>query len=227
MPQDDNETADSMRPRPVEATAGSERNSLSRSKTIPLSRSNTSPLPILQDVDEKDEPGKPPTHLASNTANDQLDRKLYKVTVGLLIVAILTLIVVTPPGFFSGAEHTFSGLIEGQQNYQVRLPRADPAKFTVLVAELDHDEGNTARDAIVVALEDTAGITVDRLDLAIPAGKTSEVEAGHECARKYLKDSGAKLLIWGTRLTVDGHETINLYLTPLQAAYLPDTAKLY
>ncbi len=107
------------------------------------------------------------------------------------------------------------------------MPHADPSKFTVLVAELDHDEGNRARDAIVIALENTAGIVVDRLDTAIPAGGTSEVEAGHECARKYLKDSGAKLLIWGTRLVVDGREIINLYLTPLQSADIPDTAKLY
>jgi tetratricopeptide (TPR) repeat protein len=112
-------------------------------------------------------------------------------------------------------------------SHQVRLPHADPSKFTVLVAELDHDEGNSARDAIVIALENTAGIVVDRLDTAIPAGRTSEVEAGHECARKYLKDSGAKLLIWGTRLVVDGREIINLYLTPLQTADMPDTAKLY
>ncbi|MGB3552899.1 MAG: hypothetical protein WA993_19630, partial [Candidatus Binatus sp.] len=110
---------------------------------------------------------------------------------------------------------------------QVRLPRADPSKFTVLVAELDHDEGNSARDAIVTALGSTAGIVVDPLDTAIPAGGTSEVEAGHECARKYLKDSGAKLLIWGTRLVVNGREIINLFLTPLQSADMPDVAKLY
>jgi hypothetical protein len=117
--------------------------------------------------------------------------------------------------------------VEGPRQDQVLLPHVDPGKFTVFVADLDHDEGNNARDVIVSILEDTAGIRVDRLETVIPAGKTSEVEAGHERARKYLNDSGAGLLIWGARLSVDGRETVHLYITPRQTADLADPARPY
>lgn len=226
MPPDDNDTDDLKKQRPAEVSAGSKPNSLPDSKT-----SSFNPQPTSQLIDKTDEPSSDapaPRYVYPrlDLANFRLAVKQYRVALATILIAVLTLIATSSPDFFPRHARLLWQSVNGPRKDQVRLPHVDRNKFTVLVAELDHDNEGTAREAIIVALEDTAGIVVDRLHTAIPAGKTTEVEAGHERARKYLKDSGANLLIWGSRLMVNGRERINLYFTPLQAAY-PDTAKLY
>ncbi len=209
MRPNDNDKADHKESRPADVAAGLKPNSTPHSET---GSGNPAPRHIHRPLD---------------MANFRLAIKQYRLGVVATVIAVLALIAAVSPDFFPHYGSLLRRLVEGPRKDQVRIPHVDPTKFTVLVAQLDHDDGNGAQEAIVIALEDTAGIVVDRLNAAIPAGKTSEVEAGHLLARKYLKDSGAKLLIWGTFLVVDGRETINLYLTPLQTVDVPDTARLY
>jgi hypothetical protein len=214
MPPDDNDTAD-HKERPPASTTGPKPDSSLRSET---------------DVGN---PAPRHGHLPLDLANFRLAIKQYRLGVVGAVIAVVATVIAglafiaeISPDFLPNRGQLLLQLVKGPQEDQVRLPRVDPSKFTVLVAELDHDDGNRAQETIVIALEDTAGIVVDRLDTAIPAGKTSEVEDGHRLARKYLKDSGANLLIWGSRVVVDGRDRFNLYFTPLQAAD-SDTAKLY
>jgi tetratricopeptide (TPR) repeat protein len=207
MPPDDNDTVDHKKPVPADDTAGPKPNSSPRSET--------SSGPVA-----------PRVLPALDMANFLLAIKQYRLALLAVAIAVLTLVATISPEFLPREAGSLWLTVRGPQKDQVRLPKVDLSKFTVLVAELDHDKEDSAREAIVVALEDTAGIVVDRLDAVIPAGETSEVTAGHERARKYLNDSGAKLLIWGSRLVVDGHERINLYFTSLQPPDT-DTAKLY
>ncbi len=196
-----NDTADAKRSGPDDTVPVSERTSRPSSDI-------TTPEPAAPEVDPLE------------AANLRLGIKQYRLGIFVAVFTALTLVATISPESFSRPANSVWLLIRGAE--QVHLPQVDRSKFTVLVAELDHDDGNRAQEAIVAALEGTAGIVVDPLDAAIPAGKTSDVEAGHVLARKYLKQSGAKLLIWGSHLVVDGRETINLYLTPLQSADITD-----
>jgi tetratricopeptide (TPR) repeat protein len=98
-----------------------------------------------------------------------------------------------------------------------RVPKADPDRFSVLVAHLENDDNSKLEDLILEDLKECPGIRVWRLNRLIPfGGKNSEAEEeqGRDIARGYLKRSGASVLICGSILTLTGQPVLKLYLIP-------------
>ena len=97
-----------------------------------------------------------------------------------------------------------------------RVPKADPNRFSILVAHLENDPNCDQERLIVEALKEFEGIQVLVLDRTIPLiGPVPEEKEkqGHEIARQYLKDSGASVLIWGTMLGHSDKSLPKLYWT--------------
>jgi tetratricopeptide (TPR) repeat protein len=99
-----------------------------------------------------------------------------------------------------------------------RLPKAEPNVFTVAVAHLDNDSDGQGERLIVEALGEIKGIQWRQFDRTLPAGGSGQVNPGHEIARKYLKDSGAEVLIWGTLLKAGDKFVPKLCLTSSRVA---------
>ena len=95
-----------------------------------------------------------------------------------------------------------------------RLPKADSNIFTVAVAHLNNDSDGQGERLILEALREIRGIQVRQFDRTVAASGYEQVNAGHEIARKYLKESGAEVLIWGTLLMAGDKVVPKLYLTP-------------
>jgi len=96
------------------------------------------------------------------------------------------------------------------------IPKADPDRFSILVAHLENDTNRDQERLIVEGLKEIRGIQVLTLDRTIPLeGSVPEhqEEQGHTSARDYLKQSGASVLIWGMVLTLDGKTIPKLYWT--------------
>jgi tetratricopeptide (TPR) repeat protein len=98
-----------------------------------------------------------------------------------------------------------------------RVPRADPARFSVLVAHLKNDDNSKLENLILEELKECPGIRVQRLNRLIPFGDKSpeaeEVKA-RDLGHRYLKSSGASVLICGSVLTLTGQPVLKLYLIP-------------
>lgn len=96
------------------------------------------------------------------------------------------------------------------------IPKADPERFSVLVARLENDSNREHERLIVRLLSVFEGLQVlklgrtIRLDGAVPEERERE---GHAAARNYLEQSGASVLIWGTILSYGGTTKPELYLT--------------
>jgi hypothetical protein len=199
-----------------------------QSKTAPLSRSKTARNLLLTSplAEERPQPfAEPRTRQSSprelEEQNVRIGKRNLTYTMILVVLAALTLLIT--PDFRRVVGHASSVVA----SLWFSLPHADPNKFTVFVAELADDQQNTARNAIVIALQNTEGITIQLLSTSIAAEGSSEVEVGEERARKYLKQSGAELLIWGALLPIDGHETVHLYFTTLRTAGVEDLVGQY
>jgi tetratricopeptide (TPR) repeat protein len=80
------------------------------------------------------------------------------------------------------------------------LPKADPSVFTVAIVPLDNDDGQIEHD-IVEDLKEIEEIKVQPFNR--PPISDQDVHAGNELARKYLKQSNAQVIIWGTVLVGD------------------------
>ena len=96
------------------------------------------------------------------------------------------------------------------------LPKADPQRFSVVVAHLEDDANQEHERLIVRLLQDFEGIQVLALDRTIPVkGPVPEEREreGHQSARAYLKESQASVLIWGSVLSYGGQTKPDLYLT--------------
>jgi len=96
------------------------------------------------------------------------------------------------------------------------IPKADPNRFSILVAHLENDTNREYDRLIVEALKEFEGIQVLALDRTIPLEGPVPEEAekgGHESARRYLKQSGASVLIWGTILGQGGRTVPKVYWT--------------
>lgn len=97
------------------------------------------------------------------------------------------------------------------------LPKADPARLSVAVADLEHDgPGRDHKDLIVRLLRDFDGIQVLDFDRAISVKgpvPDEEERRGYQTAREYLKESNASVLIWGRVLRYGNHTKPDLYLT--------------
>ena len=96
------------------------------------------------------------------------------------------------------------------------IPKADHDRFSVMVAHLENDANREHERMIVEALKEFEGIQVLVLDRSIslegPVPEDMENQ-GHENARRYLKQSGASVLIWGTILSRGGTSIPKLYWT--------------
>jgi hypothetical protein len=95
------------------------------------------------------------------------------------------------------------------------IPCADPNRFTIFVAHLENDVNHDVERRIVnLILEEFKEIKVMRLDRTITlegSDPDKQVKLGHELGQKYLKESGASVLIWGTVLSESGKTAPKLY----------------
>ena len=96
------------------------------------------------------------------------------------------------------------------------LPKADPNVFTVGIVPLDNDEKGQMEHDIAEGLDEVKGIDVREFNRQLISDR--DVKAGHELAHKYLKQSGAEVLIWGTVLRNSGKSVPKLYWTVSGAA---------
>ena len=83
------------------------------------------------------------------------------------------------------------------------VPKADPERFSVLVAKLNGDATDTLGNRIFEVLKEFSGVQALPLDRTLASHgrmtEAMEAEAG-EAARRYLQRSGASVLIWGSVL---------------------------
>ena len=96
------------------------------------------------------------------------------------------------------------------------IPKADPNRFSVLIAQLGNDVNREQERLTVEALKEFKGTQVLVLDRTIPLeGRVPEEmeERGHEIARRYLKQRRASVLIWGTVLHQGDQTVPKLYWT--------------
>ena len=97
------------------------------------------------------------------------------------------------------------------------VPKADPSRFSVMVAHLENDPKRENERLIVEALEEFEGVQTLSLDRTIPLqGPVPEAaeKRGQEAAQGYLKESGASVLIWGAVLKRGDITVYKLYWTP-------------
>ncbi len=97
------------------------------------------------------------------------------------------------------------------------VPKADPNRFTILVAHLENDTKREQEERIVNAIrEEFKEIKVFHLDRTITlegSDLEKQEKLGHESAQKYLKKSGASVLIWGKVLSISGQTAPRLFWT--------------
>jgi hypothetical protein len=97
------------------------------------------------------------------------------------------------------------------------VPKADPKRFSILVAHLENDANGEHENLIIENLKEFEGVQTLRLDRTIPLeGPVPEVmeKRGQEEAQSYLKESGASVLIWGLVLRQGSSTAYKLYWTP-------------
>jgi len=98
-----------------------------------------------------------------------------------------------------------------------RIPQADPNRFSIMVAHLQHDTDREYERLIIEDLKEFEGIQVLELDRTIllegPIPEEQE-QRGHGEARGYLRKSRASVVIWGTVLRAGEDAVLKLYWTP-------------
>jgi tetratricopeptide (TPR) repeat protein len=95
-------------------------------------------------------------------------------------------------------------------------PKADPQRFSIAIAHLENDDRGEKERLISEALREFEGIQVIKIDRTLTLEGTipeAEEQAGHDQARRYLKATGADILLWGTVLRHDGKSLPKLYWT--------------
>jgi Tetratricopeptide repeat len=100
------------------------------------------------------------------------------------------------------------------------VPKADPERFSVLVAKLNGDATDTLGNQIFEVLKEFPGVQTLPLDRTLASdGRMTEDEeiAAGEKARQYLQQSDASVLIWGSVLDRE-HKIAKLFLTTSSAA---------
>jgi tetratricopeptide (TPR) repeat protein len=111
--------------------------------------------------------------------------------------------------------HAIVGLVSREP-----VPKADPERFSVLVAKLNGDTTDTLGNQIFEVLKEFSGVQALPLDRTLVSHgrmtEAMETEAG-EAARRYLQQSGASVLIWGSVLDPE-HKIAKLFLTTSFAA---------
>jgi len=87
---------------------------------------------------------------------------------------------------------------------QAPLPKADPQRFAVALAHLEHDKDQQYERLLREVLKDFEGVQLLQFDRTISLAGTQPEESekkGHAKARQYLEVSGAHMLIWGLVLS--------------------------
>jgi tetratricopeptide (TPR) repeat protein len=131
----------------------------------------------------------------------------------------------------------FSSVSEVVHNQLHPIPKADSARFSVALAHLQNDDDRNMEGFIARALKNfdkPLGVQFLQFDRTITLKDQTDTseKAGHEQARRYLKESGAQALIWGSAWTANGKSDAQLYYTtagegtPSAEAYQPENFKL-
>jgi tetratricopeptide (TPR) repeat protein len=111
-----------------------------------------------------------------------------------------------------------------------QLPKADPDRFAIALAHIEHDKSGETERLIAEALREFPSTQTLRFDRTIPTdGSDADVtlEEGHRLARRYLQESGAQVLIWGTVITSNGASVPKLYWTTVPTVPLRSPAARY
>ncbi len=90
------------------------------------------------------------------------------------------------------------------------IGRAEAGRFTVVVAQLDNDADDKMEKLILADLQDIRWIRLLQIHRALSLNDTDRQKSildGHATALKFLKESGAQILVWGTVLD-DGNRKI-------------------
>ncbi len=99
------------------------------------------------------------------------------------------------------------------------VPKADPSRYSVLVAHLENDTNREFELLIIESLKELDGIQVLSLDRTITLHDSIPEKAekeGYSQALRYLDESDASVLIWGTVLSWNGNHVPKLYWTVSQ-----------
>lgn len=109
-----------------------------------------------------------------------------------------------------------------------RLPRADPTKFAVVVADFDNDESREFRRVVMEGLKEIEGIQILALERPIPYAPSDTEDARAErqqITSKVLRQSAAQILVWGTVLRIGDARVLKLFweTEPAVAASEPFT----
>ena len=102
---------------------------------------------------------------------------------------------------------------------QDSLPKADPKRFAVVLAHIEHDQNGEYERLITEALKEFEGIQLVKLDRVISlegAYPQKKEDEGHKKAREYLQKIGGQVLIWGTLMNASGKTLPKIYLTTLK-----------
>ena len=116
------------------------------------------------------------------------------------------------------------------------LPIPDPKRFSIALVHLENDNDREFEKFLVDALGGFEGIEILRFNRPI-IHKGVEPEdrekTGYDRAHKYLAETGADVLIWGTKLELDGKSAARLYWTTFsytrcrpQSPYVPHDFQL-
>lgn len=103
----------------------------------------------------------------------------------------------------------------------ISIPEADPGRFSILLLRLENDDDKESMQRTIADdLGTLEGVQV--LSIGVTASLNGQdvgasEKAGHEKARKLLKESGAKVAIWGSVLTPAGKSVPRLFWTPADA----------
>jgi hypothetical protein len=106
---------------------------------------------------------------------------------------------------------------------QQPVPKADQNRFTILVAHLENDPNREYERLIVDEIggfKKTKVLSLDRIITLGGPDLEKQEKLGQEIAIKYLKESGASVLIWGKVLSLSGKTVPKLYWTALQVSEL-------
>ena len=100
--------------------------------------------------------------------------------------------------------------------YNLRpIDRAEVGSFTVGVAQLDNDTDDTIEHLILVDLQEIKWIRVLKIHRTVSLNDTDRqsIADGHATALKFLKESGAQILIWGRILGDGSHKVPELFVS--------------
>ncbi len=170
----------------------------------------------------------PSTSQKTPDVNEELKRQFYQ-RYGLWGLVVLSVILLVIGGVFEiwrnwNTARTRPGIKQILAWFdRSELPKADPERFTVALAHLEHDEAGQSEKLILEALDEQFAsreknavqiLCFDRTIQREGADPEASVNAAHKEARAYLDQSGADVLIWGAVLKGGDKRVPKLFWTP-------------